>query len=211
VPYPARLLDLGGRPYDEALRLQQGLVADRQAGAIPDTLVLVEHPHVITLGRAAKPENVLAPGDTPVIPVERGGDVTYHGPGQIVAYPIFQLREDERDLHAFLRGLEEAILRTVDEAGIAATRVPGKTGVWTATEPPRKLASIGIAVKKWVCMHGLALNVNTDLARFAAINPCGMAATVMTSMARERGQACDLAAVKAALAGHLGRVLGRAF
>ena len=211
MPHPARLIDLGGRPYDETLRYQQDLVAARQADTIPDTLLLVEHPHVITLGRAAKPENVLAPGDTPVIPIERGGDVTYHGPGQLVAYPIFLLREDERDLHAYLRSLEEAILRAVAEAGIGATRVPGKTGVWTDTDPPRKLASIGIAVKRWVSMHGLALNVDMDLSRFAAINPCGMPATVMTSMAREKGQTIAMATVKNALTRHLGLCLGRTF
>ena len=211
MPYPARLIDLGGRPYDEALRFQQDLVAARQGDSIPDTLVLVEHPHVITLGRAAKQENVLAPGDTPVISIERGGDVTYHGPGQLVAYPIFLLRDGERDLHAYLRGIEEAIIRTVAEVGIMATRIPGKTGVWTVTNPPHKLASIGIAVKKWVSMHGLALNVNTDLSRFTAINPCGMPAEVMTSMERETGQALDMDAVKQSMAKQIGECLGRTF
>lgn len=211
MPYPARLIDLGGRPYDESLRYQQDLVAARQDDAIPDSLVLVEHAHVITLGRAAKAENVLNPGDTPVIPIERGGDVTYHGPGQLVAYPIFKLRESERDLHAYLRGIEETIIRTVAESGIAATRIPGKTGVWTCDDPPHKIASIGIAVKKWVSMHGLALNVNTDLARFAAINPCGLPAEVMTSMARETGKDLDFAAVKHVLVRHLGDCLGRTF
>ena len=185
-------------------------LARRQRGEIDDVLVLVEHPDVITLGRSAKPGNVLAPGDTPVVAIERGGDVTYHGPGQLVAYPIFQLREDERDLHRFLRNLEETVILTVGDFGISATRCPGKTGVWTSEATDgRKLASIGVAVKKWVTLHGLALNVTTDLARFSAINPCGFDATVMTSMARELGTSVDMAAVKPHLTRHLGAVLDR--
>lgn len=146
----------------------------------------------------------------PVIAIERGGDVTYHGPGQLVAYPIFALREDERDLHRFLRNLEEGVIRTVGDFGIPATRSAGKTGVWTSeAKDGRKLASIGVAVKKWVTLHGLALNVTTDLARFSAINPCGFDATVMTSMERELGAPVDMAAVKASLTRHLGAVLAR--
>jgi lipoyl(octanoyl) transferase len=169
---------------------------------------MVEHPDVITLGRAANPANVLAPGDTPVIAIERGGDVTYHGPGQLVAYPILLLREDERDLHRFLRNLEEALIRTVADFGLSATRRLGKTGVWTADEG-RKLASIGVAVRKWVTLHGLALNVTTDLSRFRAINPCGFDAGVMTSMACELGRPPQLPDVKASLARHLGDLLDR--
>jgi lipoyl(octanoyl) transferase len=190
--------------------MQQDLLAARQAGTIPDTLILVEHPEVITLGRSAKPANVLDAGKIPVFAVERGGDVTYHGPGQIVAYPIFLLRDDERDLHHFLRRLEEAVICTLADFRIEGTRRAGRTGVWTADEcAPRKLASIGIAVRKWVTMHGLALNVNTDLSRFAAINPCGFDAGVMTSMARERGQLVDQDAVQASLIKHLGLVFNR--
>jgi lipoyl(octanoyl) transferase len=199
---------LGLRDYREVWDLQQATVTERQRDAVADTLILVEHPDVITLGRGANSANVLAPGDTPVIAVERGGDVTYHGPGQLVAYPILLLREDERDLHRFLRTLEEAVIRTVADFGLAATRRPGKTGVWT-TDQCRKLASIGVAVRKWVTLHGLALNITTDLSRFAAINPCGFDASVMTSMARELGQSPELSAVKAALGGHLGALLDR--
>ena len=198
------------REYGEVLRLQQDLVADRQAGTIPDTLVLVEHPDTITLGRSARPDNIIDAGGVPVFAIERGGDVTYHGPGQLVAYPIFHLRESERDLHRYLRGLEETVLRTLADFHIAGARRPGLTGVWTVGEnTPRKLASIGVAVRKWVTMHGLALNVNTDLARFAAIHPCGFDASVMTSMARELGQPVDFAAVKNALAKHMASVLDR--
>jgi lipoyl(octanoyl) transferase len=187
-------------------------VAARQAGAIPDTLVLVEHSEVITLGRSAKPANVLDAGEIPVVAVERGGDVTFHGPGQLVAYPIFLLREDERDLHRYLRGLEESVLRTLADSGITGARVSGRTGVWTATgAPERKLASIGVAVRKWVTLHGLALNIATDLARFAAINPCGFQASAMTSMERELGRPVEFAAVKRALVRHLGAVFDRAW
>jgi lipoate-protein ligase B len=192
--------------------LQQDLVAERQADRIPDTLVLVEHPDTITTGRSARADNVVEAGDIPVFAIERGGDVTYHGPGQLVAYPVFLLREAERDLHRYLRGLEESILRTLADFHIAGTRRPGLTGVWTADEhTPHKLASIGIAVRKWVTMHGLALNVNTDLARFATIHPCGFDASVMTSMAHELGHPVDFAAVKTALASHLAAVFERAW
>lgn len=210
VPRPARIVDLGLRDYRETLRLQQELVAARQAGTSPDTLVLVEHPDVITLGRSAKSTNLLCPGAIPVVTIERGGDVTFHGPGQVVAYPIFFLREDERDLHRFLRNLEEAIIHAVGDFGLRATRRPGKTGVWTedAVEG-RKLASIGVAVRRWVTLHGLALNVSTNLGRFSTINPCGLDAAVMTSMQRELGCPPDLGQVKARLTWHLGAVFGR--
>ncbi len=192
--------------------MQRDLVSARQAGTIADTLILVEHPEVITLGRSAKPENVLDAGGIAVVPIERGGDVTLHGPGQLVAYPVFLLRERERDLHRYLRGLEEAIIRTVADFGLLGLRVAGRTGVWTGPlAAPRKLASIGVAVRKWVTLHGLALNVNTDLERFAAINPCGFPAGVMTSMAHELGRPVDLARVKEALAAHLGQVFQRAW
>jgi lipoyl(octanoyl) transferase len=185
-------------------------VARRPSGEVPDTLILVEHPEVITLGRTAKRENVLDAGTIPVVDIERGGDVTYHGPGQLVAYPILLLRESERDLHRYLRGLEEAVIGTLADAGIEGTRVAGKTGVWTpASAPVRKVASIGVAVRKWVTMHGLALNVTTDLARFAVINPCGFDADIMTSMARELGHPVALPEVRWSLTRHLGRVLGR--
>ena len=122
VPRPARLLDLGTREFGEVWALQKELVGRRQRDEIDDTLVFVEHPHVITLGRGTHKENVLAPGDTPVIEIERGGDVTYHGPGQIVAYPIVLLGDGERDLHRFLRNLEEAVIKTCDQFGLVAGR-----------------------------------------------------------------------------------------
>lgn len=165
---------------------------------------------MITLGRSAKPGNVLTPGNIPVVAIERGGDVTYHGPGQLVAYPIFLLRDGERDLHRLLRNLEEALIRTLADFDLAGIREPGKTGVWIAhATGARKIASIGVAVRKWVTLHGLALNVTTDLVRFSTINPCGFEASVMTSMARERGRDPVMAEVKRSLARHVGEVFGR--
>jgi lipoyl(octanoyl) transferase len=197
-------------PYREAYARQLACVDERKTGAGEDTVFFVEHPHVITLGRSRQARaNVVAPGDVDVVEIERGGDVTYHGPGQLVAYPIVRLEEGERDLHRFLRNLEEAMIRTLAAFGIDAGRVQGQTGVWTS-DGQRKLASIGIACRRWVTFHGLALNVATDLGYFQRINPCGFDAGVMTSMARELGAAVEIAPVKAHLATHLAEVLGRA-
>lgn len=210
VTVPGRLLDLGRAEFRATWDRQLELVAARQRGEAPDTLILVEHPHVYTLGRSQRArQNVLAPGDVPVVEIERGGDVTYHGPGQLVAYPIVQLGEGERDLHRFLRALEEAIVRTVEDLGVAgAGRREGATGVWIRGE--RKVASIGIACRRWVTFHGLALNVTTDLAYFRRINPCGFDAEVMTSL-RELGAPAGIADVKPLLARRLGAALGREF
>jgi lipoate-protein ligase B len=205
---PAQLLDLGTREFGEVWALQKELVGKRQRDEIPDTLILVEHPHVITLGRGTHKENVLAPGDTPLFEIERGGDVTYHGPGQLVGYPIFLLRQQERDLHVYLRNLEESLIRAVGRFGIPGERKEGWTGVWTAGGA-RKLASIGVAVKRWVTLHGFALNVSTDLGRFAAINPCGLEATIMGSMETVLGRAVSLEDVKAAARDELGAVFAR--
>ncbi len=186
------------------------MVVERQKGERRDALVLVEHPHVITVGRTRGAlANILRAGEVEVVEVERGGDVTYHGPGQIVAYPILQLEEGERDLHRFLRNLEEGMIRTLARWGIAGAREAGKTGVWVAGA--RKIASIGIACRKWVTFHGLALNVTTDLQYFARIQPCGFDAAVMTSMSSELGREVDLAEVRAALVSDLGAALGRSF
>lgn len=209
---PWRLVDLGTADYREVWAKQLAFVEARQVGTAPDTLIVVEHPHVFTLGRRRDAQhNVLAPGDVPVIEIERGGDVTYHGPGQLVAYPIVLLEGEERDLHRFLRNLEEAVIRTCARVGITADREPGKTGVWT-TAPGgarKKLCSMGIACRKWVTFHGLALNVTTDLSYFARINPCGFEASVMTSLDRLVGDGVAMADVKAALVDELGTALGR--
>jgi lipoate-protein ligase B len=172
-------------------------------------LLLVEHPHVVTLGRKqSAPANVLA-RDMPVIEIERGGDVTYHGPGQLVGYPILQLDGDERDLHVYLRNLEEALIRACVELGLHAGRREGLTGVWI--DDARKIASIGIAVRKWVTYHGFALNVATELERFTAINPCGLDAAVMTSVSRELQRAVSVGEVAPRVVAHLGATLKRDF
>ena len=214
---PWNVVDLGTADYRDVWARQLALVEARQTGAAPDTLLLVEHPHVFTLGRRRESQqNVLAPGDVPVIEIERGGDVTYHGPGQLVAYPILLLEAErnERDLHKFLRNLEEAVIQTCLRTGIeSASREMGKTGVWM-TDPNgarKKLCSMGIACRKWVTFHGLALNVSTDLSYFRRINPCGFEASVMTSLTAQLGSdKVDPARVKAMLVEELGRALDRA-
>jgi lipoate-protein ligase B len=206
----ARVIDLGTRDYASVWSMQLALVKQRQQGEIPDTLLFVEHPHVITAGRSAKRDNLLDLGDTPLFEIERGGDVTYHGPGQLVGYPIFLLRDDERDLHVYLRNLEESLIQALAGFGLEGTRKPGWTGVWNAAAE-RKLASIGVAVKRWVTLHGFALNVATDLGRFAAINPCGLDAAVMGSMAGELGRPVEMSAVKQAVREAFAAVFARQF
>jgi len=203
--------------YRAARDRQLEWVAARQRGERRDALLIVEHPHVITVGRRHGAfANILRPGEVEVVEVERGGDVTYHGPGQLVVYPILALAEGERDLHRFLRNLEEAMIAALVGFGIEAGRAPGKTGVWVA-DGARKIASIGIACRKWITFHGLALNVTTDLSYFARIQPCGFDAQVMTNMAVELGAvganppAIDMAEVRAALVAALGASLGRRF
>lgn len=206
---PLVVVDLGTAPYDEVLALQHRLVAERP-DADHDTLILVEHPAVITLGRRRSSEdNVVAAADTPVVRVERGGDVTWHGPGQLVGYPILQLAEHERDVHLVLRRLEDVFIALLAEYGLAAARRPGHTGVWV---DDRKLVSLGIAVHGWVTFHGFALNVDCDLAEFARINPCGLDARVMGSLAAlgvavPRGAARDH--LKARIAATLAQVFAR--
>lgn len=183
-----RVLDViqaGQVPYGEALEWQRRLAQDRIAGRLPhDVLLLLEHPPVVTLGRTSRPEHVLRPEGVEVVEVERGGDVTFHGPGQLVGYPILDLRGHRTDLHWYLRTLEQALIDGLGELGIAAERHSGYTGVWTGG---RKIASIGVHVKQWVTWHGFALNVTTDLRAFERIVPCGIAGVEMTSVERETG------------------------
>ena len=177
---PLRVRREGVVDYEAALALQHELVASRQRGQIEDTLLLLEHPDVFTLGRRRSSEsNVLFPGDTPVVQVERGGDVTWPGPGQLVGYPILALSEDERDIHGVLRCLEDAMIAVLGRCGLNAARRPGYTGVWCEG---RKLVSLGVAVREWVTFHGFALNVNCSLDGFARINPCGLESDVMGSV-----------------------------
>jgi lipoyl(octanoyl) transferase len=186
------IVALGRVPYREALALQRNLARRVAAGAAPDTLLLCDHPPVVTLGRASRPEHLLlsreeiARRGVEVVEVERGGDVTYHGPGQLVGYPVLDLRRHGQDLHRYLRALEEALIRAAAAFGVEAGRVAGRTGVWVED---RKLASIGIHVSRWVSWHGFALNVTEEsLPGFDLIVPCGLAGVRMTALSREAGR-----------------------
>ena len=171
--------------YGDALALQQEIAAARKQGSAPDHLLLLEHPHVITMGRNGHAENLLASDEVMArsgieyFPTDRGGDVTYHGPGQLVGYPILDLREWKRDVGAYVRALEQTIIDTLAEYGIEAGRIPKLTGVWV---DGRKIAAIGVHLSRWVTSHGFALNVSTDLTYFQYIVPCGLTLPV-TSMA----------------------------
>ena len=179
------VVEAGTIPYSEALDWQRQLAEDRIAGRLShDVLLLLEHPPVVTLGRNSHAAHVLQPAGIDVFEVERGGDVTFHGPGQLVGYPILDLHAYKQDLHWYLRTLEQALIEALGVLGIPAERNPGLTGVWTRG---RKIASIGIHVKQWVTWHGFALNVTTDLTHFERIVPCGIPGVEMTTVARETG------------------------
>lgn len=198
------LLDFGRMEYGEALRLQRELASKRSKREIPDTLILVEHDHVITLGRKTSPEN-LKEQAIPVFQVERGGDATYHGPGQLVGYPIMGL--PDHDVRRHVTNIEETIIRTMHGYGIQGERLHGHPGIWVAG---KKVASIGVAVTDWVTYHGFALNVNTDLGYFEYIRPCGLDPSTMTSMERIRGAPLPFDQVKASVAREFAAVTGLA-
>jgi lipoyl(octanoyl) transferase len=198
---PCELRDLGRLGYTEAFDIQRQLVEQRKRNLIPDQLLIVEHPHVITLGRNGCLDNLLASEDVlrcagiEFHSTDRGGDITYHGPGQIVGYPIFDLREWKRDVVAYLRAIEQAIINALGEFGIQAGRLDGCTGVWVSG---KKVAAIGVHISRWVTSHGFALNHRTDLSYFQYIVPCGLTKPV-TSM-RELGAVASRDQVVAALA-----------
>lgn len=194
----------GLRPYAEMHAVQERLVVARADGALPNLLLTGEHPPVVTLGRKTPGGFPPTVGGIPVVVVERGGEATYHGPGQLVAYPIVHLTEARRDLHRFQRDLEEIGLRVCADLGLEAGRVDGKTGVWVG---PRKIMSLGIAVRRWVTWHGLALNVGNDLTPFRAFNPCGLDGGVMTSLSDRLGRPVTVAEVLPALVRHAGDLL----
>jgi len=174
---------LGTMEYRAALDLQDALVEARQQGRIGDLLLLLEHPHVYTLGRGASERFIVAPPrDAPIYRVSRGGQVTYHGPGQLVGYPILKLEGAARDVHGYLRALEQILIDALAQCEIAAGRRDGLTGVWVDR---RKIASLGIGIRRWTTLHGFAVNVATDLGCFDAIVPCGIEGCVMTSVAAE--------------------------
>jgi len=198
------VVSAGLLPYGEALVLQRDIAAARIAGTIPhDVLLLVEHPPVVTVGRTVKSQHMrCTPGflgarGVEFFEVERGGDVTFHGPGQLVGYPIVDLKRHKQDLHWYLRQVEEALIRGLDDLGIVANRHAGLTGVWTEG---RKIASIGVHARDWVTWHGFALNVTTDLSFFDLIVPCGIDGVVMTSIARELGREPDAPQVERTIA-----------
>ena len=192
--------------YLAALALQEQLVTRKQRDPLPDVLLFVEHPHVYTLGRGGNEGHVLTPQEVPVYRTSRGGDVTYHGPGQMVVYPIIDLRSKLRkDVHRYVRNLELSAIGTLKDFGLTATRRPPYTGIWLGD---KKIAAIGVAVRRCIAFHGLALNVNTDLGYFQRIVPCGLAWADVTSMARELGAEQNLSAVKNQFLRHFTDVFG---
>ena len=207
-----RVEQLGRVGYAEALRLQKEKVALRKAGAVPDTLLLLEHPHVYTLGRNARGENFLVSKESlaaqgaQVYETDRGGDVTYHGPGQLVGYPIFDLTKHRRDISWYMRSLEEVIIRVAADFGIDAGRVQGAPGVWVGNQ---KLVAMGVHVSRWVTSHGFAFNVSTDLRYFENIVPCGLAGRGVTSLEKLLGGPVEMEAVIERVAGHIGEVFNR--
>jgi lipoyl(octanoyl) transferase len=205
---------LGRVPYADALTLQRLLVEDRRAGRIDDLLLLLEHPHVLTLGVRgdggrshilATPEALGARG-VEVHESGRGGNITYHGPGQIVGYPIMDLQPDRCDVHRFVRDIEEVLIRTASDYGVEAGRVEGLTGVWVGGE---KLAAIGVRISRWVTSHGFAFNVTTDLEYFNLIVPCGIADRSVTSLAQLLGHPVDRVEVEDRIVAHFGDVFAR--
>ena len=204
---------LGTVPYAEALELQRQLVERRKAGQIPDQLLLLQHPPVITLGVKARSDrsHVLASEDSlsmrgvEVFESGRGGDVTFHGPGQIVGYPILDLRPDRCDVHKYVRDLEEVLIRTLASFGLAAERSSGLTGVWVGRD---KIAAIGVRIARWITSHGFALNVNTDLSHFDLIVPCGIRDRCVTSLERVLGRTVELATVEDAIVAAFSDVFG---
>jgi lipoate-protein ligase B len=209
---PCYRVDLGRREYEEIWGLQKKLVRCRQSGMIPDVLLLVEHPPTFTLGRGGKSEHLLSEVEelagigAAFVPTDRGGDITFHGPGQIVGYPILDLNELEPDVHRYLRSLEELLIRTLARFDISAARADGLTGVW---HERGKVAAIGVRVARWVTSHGFALNVNTDLGYFERIIPCGIVGKAVASMESIVGKPASMDRVADVLVEEFGSVLGR--
>ena len=205
---------LGRVPYAEAVQLQQTLVEDRRAGRLPDLLLLLQHPHIVTVGVSARKSlsnlrvsrPVLQAMGVELYDAPRGGDITYHGPGQVVGYPILDLRPDRCDVHRYVRDLETVLMRTALAFGVRTTRVPGLTGVWAGDD---KLAAIGVRLSRWVTSHGFALNVDTDLSYFDLIRPCGIEGRGVTSLAHLTGAPVSVRAVEDLLVREFCAVFGR--
>jgi lipoyl(octanoyl) transferase len=226
------VVDLRLMDYGAAWDLQRRVVAARKSGAIPDVLLLCEHPHVITLGRSGKISNLrssdhaLRQMEVSLFETDRGGDITYHGPGQLVGYPILNLAEIRRDVAWYVRSLEEAMIRATADFGVASMRVAGRTGVWVdvtagkgkevkeieeaeEVKDEEKLAAIGVRLSRWVTSHGFAYNVSTDLRYFDLIVPCGIAGRRATSLEKLLGRPVDIKEVAPRIASHLGEIFGR--
>src|SRR3954451_14196010 len=208
------LLQLGEVPYLEAWELQRSLAGAVSQGAIPDTIVLLEHPPVVTLGRRTDESaelHIPEHADVEIVETNRGGKSTFHGPGQLVCYPILDLKRHGRDVKQYVRSLEEALIGTVERFGLTAERIDGLTGVWL-TRPPRKLASIGVHVSRWVTTHGYALNVDLDPAPFTEwITACGLEDATFTTVAREAGRAVTVEEARPHAVAALGEVFGLDF
>ena len=205
---------LGTVPYSEALQLQRDLVEERRAGRVPDLLLLLQHPPVITLGVKgdAGRTNIRATAERlvelriDVSETGRGGDVTYHGPGQIVGYPILDLKPDRCDVHRYVRDLEDVMIRVCADYGVNAGRIGGLTGAWVGTE---KIGAIGVRISRWITSHGFAFNVTTNLAHFRLIVPCGIADHGVTSLEQQVGRPLSISDVEERVTFHFGRVFGR--
>ncbi len=220
------VVDLGLVEYGAAWELQRRVAAARKAGAVPDVLLLCEHPHVITLGRSGKISNLRAPNEmlrrmgVSFFETNRGGDITYHGPGQLVGYPILNLAEIRRDVGWYVRSLEEALIRATAEFGVASRRVPGRTGVWVdvpvgptiddrkEAKEEEKLAAIGVHLSRWVTSHGFAYNVSTDLRYFDLIVPCGISGKRATSLEKLLGRRVEMKDAAPRVTARLGEILG---
>jgi lipoyl(octanoyl) transferase len=213
------VVDLGLVEYGVAWELQRRVVAARKAGGVPDVLLLCEHPHVITLGRNGKRANLLASDhalgrmSVSFFETNRGGDITYHGPGQLVGYPILNLSEIRRDVGWYVRSLEEAMIRAGAEFGVSGRRVAGRTGVWVdvaggAATDEEKLAAIGVHLSRWVTSHGFAYNVSTDLRYFDLIVPCGIAGKRATSLEKLLSRRVEIKEIAPRIAAHLGGMFG---
>jgi lipoate-protein ligase B len=206
---PCTVHQLGLIEYGDAYQRQRRLFQERLDGRIDDTLLLLEHPPTITVGKSGKLENILvtqtelAEKGVSLVFIDRGGDATCHGPGQIVVYPIFDLRERDRDVHRYLRDLEEVLIRTLADFDISSGRDKGHAGVWVGDT---EMAAIGLSLRQWVTMHGFALNVNTDLALFSLINPCGFTNRQATSMAHLLGRELPMEAVTERLLSHFAHI-----
>ncbi|MCI0451032.1 MAG: lipoyl(octanoyl) transferase LipB [Candidatus Latescibacteria bacterium] len=207
-----RVIDLGVVDYDDAFALQKAHVERLQRNEGDDALLFVEHPHVITVGRNATGRAIVADGrwiearGAKVIATDRGGDVTYHGPGQLVGYPILRLEPGRRDIRRYVHDLEQVLIDTLSDFDVEASRHLVHRGVWVRE---KKIASLGIRISRWVTSHGFALNVSTDLSYFSLMNPCGIEGCTMTSLSLECGAPISMAAVRERVAAHFGRVFAR--